>query len=94
MASLPVIKHFEVFKDLLLRLLPRPVLAMMNEFPFHGAKEALDAGVVPAIPLPRHADGDSRRRKRLLVGEGCLLTAAIGMVEETGFRSASLQRHL
>jgi len=80
-------KTLRRFKDLLLRFfLPRPVVAMMNGFPFHGAKEALDAGVVPAIPLPRHADGDACRRKRLLVGDGCILTSAIGMVEETGFQ--------
>jgi hypothetical protein len=49
-AALPIIEHFKVLKDLLPGFLPRPVLAMMNEFPFQGAKEALDAGIVPTVP--------------------------------------------
>ena len=94
MAAPPIINHFEVFKDLLPDLLPRSVEAMLNQFPFHGTEEALDAGVVPAIPLPRHADRDARRCACLLGGEGCILTAAIRMVEETEFGVSSLQGHL
>jgi len=51
MAALPLIQPFEVFKDLLLGLFSCVTLTMMNEFPFQGAKEALDADVVSAIPF-------------------------------------------
>lgn len=60
-AALPIIKHFEIFKDLLLGLVSCEVLSMMNEFPFQGAKEALDAGVVPAIAFAAHASRDTVR---------------------------------
>lgn len=56
MAALPIIKHFEVFKDLLPGLLPPPVQARMNQLPFQGTEEALGADVVLAIPFSRHAD--------------------------------------
>ena len=77
MAALPIIKHFKVFKDLLLGFLPCPVLAMMNQFPFQRAEEALNAGVVPTVSSTRHAPGHARGPQVLLVGCGCILTAAI-----------------
>lgn len=85
-----MIKHFEVFNDLLQGHLPRLIQAMMNQLPFQGPEEALDAGVVSAIPLSRHADSHARRRECLLIGEGCLLTAAIRMVEQPGLWASSL----
>lgn len=48
----------------------------MDQLPFQGTEEALDAGVVPAIPFSRHADRHARRRECLLVGEGCILQDA------------------
>ncbi len=43
---LPTIKHFKEFKDLLLGFILCPVPAMMNQFPFQRAEEALSGGIV------------------------------------------------
>lgn len=45
-AALSLTERFEAFKDLLSGLFPRPVLAVMNQFPFHDAEETVHAGVV------------------------------------------------
>jgi len=92
-AALPIIKHFEVFKDLLPGFLPCAVLAMMNEFPFQRAEETLHAGIIPAVASARHASDDSRRGQALLVGRGCILTALVGMVEQPPFRMTPMKRH-
>jgi hypothetical protein len=51
----------------------------MNEFPFQGAKEALDAGVVPASPFEPHAGGETVLLKVMLVARGCILTPTVCM---------------
>lgn len=94
MAALSIIKHFEIFKDLLLGLFSCVVLTMMNEFPFQGAKEALDAGIVPTVSSPRHAPPYARGPQALLIGVCRVLTAPIGMVEQAWFRLTPMQRHL
>ncbi len=72
MAALSIIKHFEIFKDLLRGLLPCVILTMMNAFPFQGPKETLDAGVVPAITLATHAGKEPILIKETLVAHGGL----------------------
>jgi len=49
-AAPPIVKHFEVFKDLLPGFLPCAVLTMMNEFPFQRAEEAPHTDIIPAVP--------------------------------------------
>lgn len=66
----------------------------MNQFPFQGTEEALDAGFVLAIPFSRHADSHASCRECLLFGENCLLTAAIRMVEKSELWMSSLQCHV
>ena len=77
MAALPIIEHFEVFKDLLRGLFPCVVLTMMNELPFQGTKEALDAGVVSAIPCATHAGNKTILVKDTLVARGGILTPPV-----------------
>lgn len=77
MAALPIIKYFEIFKDLLLGLFPCVVLTMMNEFLFQGTKEALDAGVVPAISFATHAGNETVLVKETLVARGDILTSTV-----------------
>lgn len=94
MAALPIIKHFEVFKDLRLGLFSCVVLTMIDQFSFQGAKEALDADIVPTASSPRHAPSYARGLQLLLGGRGGILTPAIGMMEQTRLRVPSLQRHV
>jgi len=89
-----MVKDCDVLKDVLHRLRPCPILAMMNEFPLQGAQEAFDTGVVPAIPSTRHTPRDAGSPSLLLVDRGRILTPAIGRVQETGLRLAPMERHL
>lgn len=92
-ATLPIIKHFEIFKDFLLGLVSCEVLSMMKEFPFHGAKEALDAGVSPAIAFAAHAGRDTVRGQQLLIGPCGLLTPSVGVMQESGLGLPGFERH-
>ena len=89
-----IVKHFDVLKDLLRGFRPRAVLAMINQFSLEGAEEAFDAGVVPAIPTAGHAPRDARGGELLLVCGRGILTASIGMMEESGLRRAAVEGHL
>ncbi len=92
-AALPTIKHFEIFKDLLLGPVSCGVLSMMNEFPFQGAKEALDAGVVSAITFAAHAGRDTVRGKHLLIGPCGILIPSVGVMQESGLGLPGFERH-
>ena len=94
MAALPIIKHFEIFEDLLRGLFPGLILAMMNAFPLQGAQEALDAGVVLAIPSTRPTPRDTSSLQMLLVGCRRIRTPTIGMGQEAGLRLAPMVCHL
>ena len=45
MTTLPIVKHFDVFEDLLGGFLPREVTPVMDELFLERAEEALDTGV-------------------------------------------------
>jgi len=66
---------------------------MMNEFPFQGAKEALDSGVVPAIALAAHAGRDTVHGQHLLIGRCGILTPAVGVMQESGLGLPGFERH-
>ena len=61
----PIVEHFDVLKDILCRLVPCAVLAMINELSLQSAEETLDAGIVPTVPLSRHAAGYAVRGEQL-----------------------------
>lgn len=66
---------------------------MMNEFPFQGAKEALDAGVVPPIAFAAHASRDTVRGKHLLIGLCSILTPSVGVMQKSGLGLPGFERH-
>ena len=82
MSAQPIIKHFYILKDVLGRLVPCAVLAMVDEFLLQCPEEALHAGIVPTVPPSRHAAGHAMRGEQLLVRRGGILAAAIRMVQE------------
>lgn len=94
MAALSIIKHFEIFNDFLCGLVSCGVLTMMNEVPFQGTKEALDAGIVPTGSSPRHAPSYARGPQALLIGICRVRSAPIGMVEHAWLRLTPMQRPL
>jgi hypothetical protein len=49
MASLPIVKHFNIVKDLAQSLLTGVIRPAMNEFHFKRVKEAFGHSIVPAI---------------------------------------------
>ena len=59
MTTQPIIEHFDVLKDLLCRLVPCAVLAMIDALSLQCAEETLDTGIVPTVPPSRHAAGDA-----------------------------------
>ena len=80
----PIIKHFNVLKDVLGRLVPCAVLARVDEFALQCPEEALHAGIVPTVPPSRHAAGHAMRGQQLLGRRGGILAAAIRVVQEPG----------
>jgi hypothetical protein len=57
--------------------------------------EAFSLGVVKGIARPAHADGDVAVRQSLAIGDGCVLHATIGVVDQAaGRRLSSLESFL
>jgi hypothetical protein len=73
-AALPIIKHFEVFNDLLLGFLPCSVVTLMNQFPRQRAEEAFHADIIPKIPSTPHTSGHAHHAQLPLVRRSRILT--------------------
>jgi hypothetical protein len=54
MAPLPVVKNFNVVKDIPSSFLTRVVVPAMNKLHLEGVEKALGHSVIPTIPLPAH----------------------------------------
>ncbi len=54
MTTTAVVEHFNVFKQIGLRVLMRPVARGVNPFVLQAVEEAFRRGVVPAISLAAH----------------------------------------
>jgi hypothetical protein len=50
MPALPIIEHFDLLEDVLLRFVSRGIVAMVHELTLECPEENFDAGVVPAVP--------------------------------------------
>lgn len=81
-----VIKHFKIFKNLLLGFCPGQVTPVMGEFGFEGIKKALCGGIIVAEAPTAHATYKAIILKSLLVELGRLLTATITMHNQPGDR--------
>jgi hypothetical protein len=54
MAPLPIVKHFDVVKDLSPSFLSGVKMLSMNQFHLEGVEEAFRLGIILTIPLPAH----------------------------------------
>ena len=57
--ALPIIKHLNVFEDVLCRVFTGRVVLMVHELALECPKEAFDTGVVPTVAVTTHARGDA-----------------------------------
>ena len=80
MPALPIIKHLNVFEDVLCRVFTSRVVPMVHELALECPEATFDAGVVPAVAFSAHARSDAVSGEHLLVVGGGLLAAAIGVV--------------
>ena len=78
----PIIKHLNVFEDVLCRVFTGRVVPMVHELALERPEETFDAGVVPAVAFSAHARRDAVRGEHLLVVSGGILAAAIGVVSQ------------
>src|SRR3954470_23167198 len=70
------------------------VFALMDEFGFQGAEDALDRCVVPAVWLAAHQWGDGGGLRDLAIIAGSVVTAAIRVMDQARPRTATLGRRL
>ena len=91
--ALPMIKHLDIFEDLLYRVFTGRVVPMVHELARECPEEAFDTGIVPAVAVAAHARGDAMLAEQMLVTRGGILAAAIRMVQEPGPWVPVGQRH-
>ena len=89
----PIIEHFHVLKDVLSRLVPCAVLALIDELSLQCAEETLDTGIVPTVSPSRHAAGHAVVGEPLLLCRGGILAAPIRVVQQPRFGGAMADRH-
>ncbi len=82
MASLPIIKHFDIVKDLGLSLLACLIVPAMNEFHLQRVEEAFGHRIIPTIPLAAHTALNPCGAQSGLKGFTGILNAPIRMVTE------------
>ena len=96
--SLPIVKDFDVRRDLPYSFLPGFVTAMMNEFVFQHTPKTLNGRVVIAVPTAAHRCPHFELVKEFSVARGTVLTATVGMMNQTSrchrpcFRALSPRR--
>ena len=93
MPALLIIEHLNVLEDIPFRVFTGGVVPMVHELALERPEEALHTGVVPAVPLPRHAGGDAVSGEQQLVTRGGILAATIRVVQEPGQWVPVRQRH-
>jgi hypothetical protein len=54
MAPLPIVKHFDVFKNFSLSFLSGVIMPSMDQFHLEGVEEAFGHGIILTISLPAH----------------------------------------
>ena len=69
------------------------VFALMDEFGFQGAEDALDWCIAPAVWLAAHRWGDDGGLRDVAVIAGSVLTAAIRVMDQARPRTAPLDGH-
>ena len=69
------------------------VFALMDEFGFQGAEDALHRRIVPAVWLAAHRWGDGGGLQDLAIIAGSVLTAAIRVMDQARPRTVPLDGH-
>lgn len=83
MPTRPIVQHFAVFDDVLFRVRSGGLVPMVHECALYCSEEALDTRVVPAGAFAAHAGRDAMRGEQQLRGSCGILTAAIGVMQES-----------
>jgi len=55
MPSLPIIKHFNIFKNILFSILPCQIIILIDQFCFQRMKERLCVSIIITVALTAHA---------------------------------------
>src|SRR6185369_3471152 len=79
---LTIVKHFNELKHGGSSQLPGWKTLQVGKFGPQGAKEALHHGIVVGISLATHADLDAMLLQECQIVIGCVLTTAVGMVNQ------------
>jgi hypothetical protein len=82
----PIIEHFEPLEDILLCFSPCQISSMRHQLRFQRMKEALDDGIIPAVPAATHAHRDTMAGQELAVQEGGILGSAVRVVQQSSHR--------
>ena len=80
-----VIKHFDVVEHIGPGLRPCLIVTPMDPFPFEQGEETFCHGVIVTIPSPTHAARDALIPKQFLEIAAGILTATIGVMNETRY---------
>ena len=93
LSAQPIIKHFNVLKDILRHLVSCTVLTMITKFALECAEEAFDTGIVPVVASAAHAGGDAMLAEQPLIATCRILAPAIRVVQQPGPGCPMRQRH-
>ena len=92
-AALPIIKHLDVFEDVLLRFVSCGIVPMINQLTLQRPEETFDTGAGSAVAFAAHAGAEAIGCKYALVARGRILTTTVRMVEEPRRGGPVRQRH-
>src|SRR5881396_4160401 len=92
MASLPVIKDLDVFKNTFFRLLSGKIPLMVYELGLQGMKERFKTGIVITVSSAAHAGKNAARFERFAEFLAGILNAMIGMEDKSRWRVSPSQR--
>ena len=93
MATLAIIKDFHVVQEVRRGFRTGPIPPSMDAFPFERGKETFGHRIIVTIPSSTHAAGDPVGLQKRLEFMAGILTAAIGVMNETRGRCALSQCH-
>lgn len=93
MQPLPLVEHLDELKHLRLGLLSRVILPLMHHLILERTEEALDDGIVIAVPLAAHAGHLPGLRQQPQVGHAGIQRTLIGVMDQAGLRLPMGQGH-
>lgn len=59
MPALPIVKHLDVFKDILLGFVSGRIVPMIDQLTLECPKETFDARIVPAVAFAAHTGNET-----------------------------------